>query len=212
MVWAPDLARREMVERQLRKRGISDERVLAAMEEVPRHIFVGSREDAYGDHPLPIGQGQTISQPYMVARMVELAELEPSDRALEVGAGCGYQAAIMSRLCAEVVAIEIVPELAERAQLVIEQLGYDNVQVVLGDGSQGYRARAPYDAIIVAAGAPRVPPPLAVQLADGGRLVIPVGDRFLQSLKRYIRHGDELVGQEDTPCRFVDLKGEHGWA
>jgi len=212
MVFAPDLARGEMVERQLRKRGISDERVLAAMNEVPRHLFVGAREDAYGDHPLPIGHGQTISQPYMVARMVELAELAPHERALEVGAGSGYQAAVMSRVCAEVIALEIVPELAERASALMAELGYDNVRIIAGDGSQGYAEGAPYDAIIVAAGAPRVPPPLAVQLADGGRLIIPVGDRFLQALKRYIRQGDELIGQEDTPCRFVDLRGTHGWS
>jgi protein-L-isoaspartate(D-aspartate) O-methyltransferase len=205
--------RLQMVEHQLRRRGIRDERVLKAMEEVPRHRFVDAiyRDQAYEDHPLPIGAGQTISQPYMVARMTELCAAGPDDRALEVGAGSGYQTAVLARLCREVFAAEIVEELVLRARAVLAELGCSNVTLERRDGSSGWPEAAPFDIILVAAGAPEVPGPLVDQLSDGGRLVIPVGGRETQILWRLIRRGSEFVREEDTPCRFVDLRGRHGW-
>jgi len=205
--------RRGMVDRQLRRRGILDERVLGAMEQVPRHLFVDEvyRESAHEDHPLPIGEGQTISQPYMVGRMTELCAPRPTDRALEVGAGCGYQTAVLSRLCQWVYAVELVDPLAARAAATLQSLGYSNVTVERRDGSSGWPEHAPYDVILVAAGAPMVPEALKEQLADGGRLVIPVGGREVQTLLRLVRRGQEWERLEDTPCRFVDLRGVHGW-
>ena len=205
--------RREMVEVQLRARGIADPRVLEVMGRVPRHRFVDAslQSQAYEDHPLPIGYGQTISQPYMVARMTELCELAPTDRVLEVGAGSGYQTAVLASLCRAVFATEIVEPLAERAIRVLTSLGLTNATVAFRDGSVGWAERGPFDAILVAAGAPGVPPPLEEQLAEGGRLVIPVGDRTLQVLRRYTRQGAAVVRLDDTPCRFVELHGRHGW-
>ncbi len=170
-------ARRAMVIEQLVHRGIRDARVLGAMGLVPRHRFVEPSlpEMAYDDRPLSIGHGQTISQPYMVARATELAEARAGDRALEVGAGSGYQAAVLARLCAQVFAVEIVPALAEQARRALAEVGAANVTLESFDGSGGWPAHAPYDVIIVSAGAPRVPPLLAGELADGGRLVIPLG-------------------------------------
>src|SRR5947209_2483412 len=170
-------ARARMVAEQLERRGIGDPRVLAAMRTVPRHRFVDRAhlEAAYEDRPLPIGFGQTISQPFMVARATELAEPSEGERALEVGAGCGYQAAVLARLAAEVFAIELVPGLAARAEATLAALGVRNVTVGAFDGGGGWPDHAPYDVVIVSAGAPRVPPLLVAQLADGGRLVVPVG-------------------------------------
>jgi protein-L-isoaspartate(D-aspartate) O-methyltransferase len=204
--------RRQMVERQIRRRGVLDGRVLQAMERVPRHRFVDPAyaAQAYDDHPLPIGCGQTISQPYMVARMTELCALRPTDKVLEVGAGCGYQTAVLASLCAQVYAIEILEELARRAKQTLDELGYD-ITLAVRDGSVGWPEQAPYDAILVAAGAPAIPEPLKEQLAEGGRLVIPVGGRDLQTLRCLTRRGAELVVQDDTPCRFVDLRGVQGW-
>lgn len=207
-------ARRLMVERQLRARGILEPRTLAAMAEVPRHLFVDEqlRDHAYEDRPLPIGAGQTISQPYMVARMTELCALAPEDRVLEVGAGCGYQSAVLARLASAVFASEIIEDLAARAAVTLDTLGFaGRVEVECRDGSRGWAERAPFDAILVAAGAPTVPGPLREQLAEGGRLVIPVGGREVQTLVRIIRHGDDFEELEDTPCRFVDLRGAYGW-
>lgn len=206
-------ARHQMVERQLRRRGIVDESVLRAMAEVPRHRFVDEayRERAYDDYPLPIGAGQTISQPYMVARMTELCCPKPGDRALEVGAGSGYQTAVLARLCGQVFSTEIVEELAETAQRTLTELGCSNIALELRDGSAGWPEQAPFDIILVAAGAPTIPEELREQLAEGGRLVIPVGGREVQTLLRVLRHGSELVTLEDTSCRFVDLRGKHGW-
>ena len=205
-------ARRRMVTEQLARRGIKDVRVLAAMDTVPRHLFVAPAlaDEAYGDRPLPIGFGQTISQPYMVARATELAEPRESDRVLEVGAGCGYQAAVLARLCARVYAVEIVPGLAEQARAILEALEVGNVEVESFDGGAGWPEHAPYDAIIVSAGAPRVPPLLVDQLADGGRLVVPVGSREEQTLAVVRRVGDRYETREDTRCRYVDLLGRYG--
>jgi protein-L-isoaspartate(D-aspartate) O-methyltransferase len=205
-------ARREMVVEQLAHRGIRDPRVLGAMGAVPRHLFVEAdlQPAAYEDRPLPIGQGQTISQPYMVARATELAAPGPHDRALEVGAGSGYQAAVLSQLCAEVYAVEILPALAARARRVLAEIGAANVTLECFDASGGWPAHAPYDLIIVSAGAPRVPAMLADQLADGGRLVIPIGGTDDQVLALIRRSGDEFTTSYDTRCRYVDLLGRFG--
>jgi protein-L-isoaspartate(D-aspartate) O-methyltransferase len=205
-------ARQSMVFEQLVKRGIQDDRVLRAMGAVPRHLFVepALADEAYSDRPLPIGYGQTISQPYMVARATELAAPQPGDRALEVGAGCGYQAAVLAELAAEVFAIEIVPGLAEHAADTLAAIGVDNVTVESFDGGGGWPEHAPYDVIIVSAGAPRVPPLLLDQLADGGRLVIPVGSQDEQVLAVVRRVGDRYETTTDTRCRYVDLLGRFG--
>jgi protein-L-isoaspartate(D-aspartate) O-methyltransferase len=205
-------ARHAMVEDQLRRRAIKDPRVLAAMKEVPRHRFVTAALEplAYEDRPLPIGDGQTISQPFMVARATELAAPAPTDRALEVGAGCGYQAAVLSRLCARVHAIEIVPELADAAAATLRALGYDNVTIGAFDGSGGWPEHAPYDLVVVSAGAPRIPALLLDQLAEGGRLVLPLGEGDGQTLTLVRRRGGEYEVTRDTACRYVDLVGRYG--
>lgn len=207
------LARTRMVERQLSARGIRQEQVLSAMAHVPRHAFVDPRyrDDAYGDFPLPIGHGQTISQPYMVALMTELCAPFDGARALEVGAGCGYQTAVLSLLCREVLACEVVAELVDPCRDRLLRLGFIKATVSSRDGSLGWPEQAPYDIILVAAGAPEVPAPLKAQLADGGRLVIPVGGRETQVLRRIVRRGDDFETTFHTPCRFVNLKGRHGW-
>lgn len=207
-------ARERMVLYQLEGRGITNPRVLEAMRKVPRHLFVPPERvhDAYSDHALPIGAGQTISQPYMVALMTELLNLAPSHRVLEVGTGSGYQAAILAELANEVVTIEREPSLSERAREVLESLGYRNITFVVGDGTEGYPPLAPYDGIIVTAGAPFIPQPLIEQLAPGGRLVIPVGHRYEQVLT--VAEKDEqgdLHLSEHGYCVFVPLIGKHGW-
>lgn len=206
--------RRSMVETQLQRRGIADQGVLAAMERVPRHLFVGAvyLDQAYADHPLPIGQEQTISQPYMVARMTELCALQASDRVLEVGAGSGYQTAVLAQLCQHVFATELEQTLTDNAVEALASARVDNVTLECRDGSLGWEEHGPFDAILVAAGAPAVPGPLKEQLADGGRLVIPVGGRGLQVLECLTRRGDQINRFRDTPCRFVKLRGELGWA
>lgn len=205
--------RAEMVDKQLRARGIRDGRVLAAMAAVPRHRFVDEAliDLAYEDRPLPIGHDQTISQPFMVARATELAEPRPGDRALEVGAGCGYQSAVLSALCHQVFAVELVPELAVRAATTLDALGIDNVTIESFDASAGWPAHAPYDLIIVSAGAPRVPSMLVDQLRDGGRLVIPVGEGEEQYLAVVRRSGDSYALMRDTRCRYVELRGRYGF-
>ncbi|MFA0777386.1 MAG: hypothetical protein PVTTEEND_001100 [Candidatus Fervidibacter sp.] len=205
--------RAEMVEHQLRRRGIRDERVLAAFLKVPRHKFVRPQDlwVAYEDYPLPIGYGQTISQPYIVALMTELLALKGDECVLEVGTGSGYQAAILAELAREVITIERIPELARRAQRVLTDLGYRNVTVLVGDGSLGAPDFAPFDAIIVTAAAPHPPKALLEQLKDGGRLVIPIGDRPLQELIRFVRKGDEWQEEKHGPCLFVPLIGKNGW-
>ncbi|MBI5568349.1 MAG: protein-L-isoaspartate(D-aspartate) O-methyltransferase [Desulfomonile tiedjei] len=206
-------ARKAMVDRQLKARGIRDDRVLAAMMDVPRHLFVEEPlgREAYDDNPLPIGEGQTISQPYMVAIMTELLELEGNEKVLEIGTGSGYQAAVLSRLCQWIYTIERLERLSSRAKRTLELCGYRNVTLLVGDGTEGWPAEAPYDAIIVTAGAPGVPETLVDQLRLGGRLVIPVGDRFTQTLKRVTRRQGYTTSEEHTGCRFVDLVGRHGW-
>lgn len=205
--------RTEMVASQLEARGIRDERVLAAMREVPRHRFVPARQvaQAYDDRAMAIGEGQTISQPYMVGLMLQMLRTNPDTVALEVGGGSGYQAALLGRLCRKVYAVEIVEALADRARDTLAELGTDNVEIVCGDGSLGLAEHAPYDAIVVAAGAPEMPEPLKEQLADGGRLVAPVGDRFGQHLIICERTGDEVSRSLGIGCVFVPLLGEHGW-
>ena len=207
--------RAAMTEQQLRARGIADERVLAAMRRVPRHAFVppALRDAAYEDRALSIGEGQTISQPYMVARACELAELQPGDRVLEIGAGSGYQAAILSRLCDSVVAIELIAALAERARDNLRAAGIANVQIIEGDGTRGFAAEAPYDAIVVAAGAPAVPEALGDQLAVSGRLVIPLGTDQMQTLTVLRKSATgELTSTPYDACVYVPLRGSGGWA
>jgi len=210
----PDVAAREaMVERQLRGRGIQDERVLAAMRRVPRHLFVPEslRDRAYTDGPLPIGHGQTISQPLMVATMIEALELAGEELVLEVGAGSGYEAAVLGVLARRVVALEIIPELVELGRRNLARAGIDNVEVRLGDGGLGLQDEGPFEAIIVAAGAPRIPEPLVAQLAVGGRLVIPVDDLWGQMLTRVRRAQDGTLRTERLGgCAFVPLTGAHG--
>jgi protein-L-isoaspartate(D-aspartate) O-methyltransferase len=208
-----EAARHEMVARQIRSRGIRSTRVLDAMESVPRHLFVPPQfvAGAYNDEPLPIGEGQTISQPFMVAAMAEALSLEGNERVLEVGAGSGYQAAILSRLAASVIAVEMQPALASSASEHLSALGYTNVRVEVGDGSAGWLAEAPYDAILVTAGAPEVPQPLIQQLAEGGRLVIPVGPPDQQELMRIVKRDGRTTQQTLYACRFVPLLGRYGW-
>lgn len=211
-----DFAReREMMVRwQLASRGIKDATVLQAMGSVPRHLFVPPEyiDEAYADAPLPIGQSQTISQPYMVAWMTELLALTRSEKVLEVGTGSGYQAAILSLLAGSVTSVERSSELAAQARERLARLGYDNVEVVEGDGSQGYLEKAPYDGIIVTAGAPEIPQPLIDQLADNGRLVIPVGPSSMQMLVLVRRQGSRIVKQDMGSCAFVPLVGRFGWS
>jgi protein-L-isoaspartate(D-aspartate) O-methyltransferase len=206
-------ARRDMVERQLRKRDIRSPRVLEAMSSVPRHLFVPPEhmKDAYTDSPLPIGASQTISQPYMVAAMAEALLLEGSEKVLEIGAGSGYQAAVLSLLAREVIAVESQPLLADAARIRLARLGYNNVRVQTGDGSLGWPPDAPYDAILVTAGAPYVPPPLLEQLEEGGRLVIPVGPAKQQELLRILKREGRTTQESLIACRFVPLLGLFGW-
>lgn len=202
-----------MVQEQLRGRGIRDERVLVAMAKVPREEFAaaGSMREAYGDYPLPIGAGQTVSQPYMVASMIESLELQPEDRVLEVGTGTGYQAAILAELAAEVWTIERYPELAQKAQQILTRLGYANVHVVEGDGSVGLPEHAPFTKILVAAAAPQAPPSLIAQLAEDGRLVVPIGSRSEQQIHVIRKVAGQLITTTHELCRFVPLVGEEGW-
>lgn len=207
------LRRQQMVERQLRKRGIRDERVLAAMLSVPRHQFVLAElaPEAYADRPLPIGQGQTISQPFMVAAMAEALRLSGGERVLEIGAGSGYQAAVLSLLAREVHAVEMREDLAVSCGERLARLGYGNVQVHVGDGTLGWPDEAPFEAILVTAAAPDIPPPLEAQLAEGGRLVLPVGSPDEQRLLRVEKHGNATSSRPLFHCRFVPLVGKYGW-
>ncbi len=212
MNWAEQ--REQMVERQIRRRGIRDKKVLAAMLKVPREEFVPEefRKHAYDDDPLPIGLAQTISQPYMVALMAECLLLNGDECVLEIGCGSGYAAAVLGLLAREVVTVELLPELAARATETLKRTGYArNVTVVCGDGSMGYAAKAPYLAIVVAAGAPDVPPALLAELDEGGRLVIPVGSHEGQELRVVSKTHGKIHSVVATLCRFVPLTGEQGW-
>jgi protein-L-isoaspartate(D-aspartate) O-methyltransferase len=205
-------ARRRLVE-TLQANGIRDLAVLRAIDVTPRHVFVptGVRHRAYEDSALPIGNGQTISQPSVHARYLELLHLTGKERVLEVGTGTGYQTALLSHLAAQVFSIERVPALYERARDVLRQLDVRNVSMLLGDGTIGWRDYAPYDAILVSAGAPEVPAPLVEQLADGGTLLIPLGTKDEQVLVSVERRGTEVVRRDIAPVRFVPLLGTHGW-
>jgi protein-L-isoaspartate(D-aspartate) O-methyltransferase len=203
-------SRLRMVEAQLRARGVRDERVLAAMERIPRHEFAPEpyRNQAYEDHPLPIGEGQTISQPYIVAVMLEALALSASDRVLEVGTGSGYLTALLAELVAQVFSIERHGVLADTAGHLLRRLGYRNVKVIVGDGGQGFPEAAPYDAIIVSAAAPELPPALVAQLAEGGRMILPVGMEDSQQLHLIrIENGQPRVTLREL-CRFVPLVSE----
>ena len=202
-----------MVENQIRRRGLNDERVLRAMATVPRHEFVprSSQGLAYADEPLGIGGGQTISQPYMVAAMTAALRLTGSERVLEIGAGCGYQTAVLASLSREVFAVELRSDLAQAAAVRLKRLGFENVHVHCGDGSGGMKEFAPFDAILVAAAAPSVPSPLLDQLGDGGRLIVPVGSEDQQQLLLITRHNGEFSRERREYCRFVPLVGRHGW-
>ncbi|MEE8199741.1 MAG: protein-L-isoaspartate(D-aspartate) O-methyltransferase [Candidatus Acidoferrales bacterium] len=206
-------ARAQMVEWQLRRREISDRRVLEAFLEVPRHEFVLPEQvaEAYEDHPLPIGEGQTISQPYMVAVMTEALRLQGEEKVLEVGTGSGYQTAILAWLARHVYTIEKYASLSARAQENLRRLEIRNVTCLVGDGSPGYREAAPYEGILVTAAAPRVPQMLSDQLAEGGRLVIPVGEIYSQELLLVEKHEGRLSQKTINYCRFVPLTGKYGW-
>ena len=205
--------RERMVNQQIKARGVVDSRVLAAMRKVPRHLFIPPHlwDQAYNDYPLPIGEDQTISQPYIVALMTELLEVRETDRVLEIGTGSGYQAAVLAELATAVLSIDRVGGLAEQARQVLDSLGYTNVRIRVGDGTLGWPEEMPFDAIIVTAGAPKVPRPLTEQLAPGGRLVIPVGDMWSQTLTCVRKTESGLKFEYHGGCRFVRLIGKYGW-
>ncbi|MCM8783972.1 MAG: protein-L-isoaspartate(D-aspartate) O-methyltransferase [Candidatus Omnitrophica bacterium] len=203
----------EMVNNQIIARGIKDERVIGAFLKVPRHRFIPEKNisEAYDDHPLPIGEGQTISQPYMVALMTECLGLKRGERVLEVGTGSGYQTAILAELAHEVYSIERISSLAERAKMILEELGYKNIRIKTGDGTLGWEDFSPYDGIVVTAGSPEVPPPLIDQLKAKGRLVIPLGDSFSQVLTVFEKLENRVKRIEICGCVFVPLVGRYGW-
>ena len=205
--------RERMVDEQLAGRGVTDARVIAAMRRVPRHRFVQEalRVRAYGDHPLPIGEEQTISQPFIVGLMTSLLELSGREKVLEVGTGSGYQTAVLAALARRVCSIERLPRLAERARAILESLGSDNVWVRVGNGALGWPDEAPFDCIIVTAGGPSIPPPLVQQLADGGRMVLPVGSHENQTLTVVESVGGEIRQRTHGECKFVKLVGKYAW-
>jgi len=202
-----------MVEEQIVVRGIKDERVLTAMRKVPRHEFLPEaiRGMAYQDSALPLGEGQTMSQPYMVAVMSELMGLSGTERVLEIGTGSGYQAAVLAELCEKVYTVERIKVLADRARATLDRLGYRSVAIKVYDGTYGWKDMAPFDAIIVTAGSPDIPGPLVEQLKEGGRMVIPVGERYEQMLIKVIKTPEGFVTDRNIPCVFVPLIGNHGW-
>jgi protein-L-isoaspartate(D-aspartate) O-methyltransferase len=206
-----------MVDTQIRARGVTNPRILEAMSKIPRHIFVDEAlaDQAYNDNPLPIGDLQTISQPYMVALMTEALDLKGRERVLEIGTGSGYQTALLAELADQVFSIERIASLANNARRILDHLGYYNVAIRVGDGTYGWKEEAPFDAILVTAGAPDIPQPLIEQLVIGGRLVLPVGGRSLQDLVKVTRQSEDIheVKKENLGgCRFVDLIGEYGWS
>ncbi|HXX65222.1 MAG TPA: protein-L-isoaspartate(D-aspartate) O-methyltransferase [Bacteroidota bacterium] len=205
--------RTRMVDEQIVARGVTDPRVLEAMRKVPRHEFLPEaiRGMAYQDSALPLGEGQTMSQPYMVALMTELLELRGAERILEIGTGSGYQAAVLAELCEKVYSVERIKILADRARATLDRLGYQSVAIKVYDGTYGWKDMAPFDAIIVTAGSPDVPGPLVEQLKIGGRMVIPVGERYGQVLLKVVKTPEGSVTQRHIPCAFVPLIGNHGW-
>ena len=206
--------RARMVDTQLKSRGLLDERLLEAFAKVPRHLFVPEemRQEAYADHPLPIGAGQTISQPYIVALMVDCLSLQGHERVLEIGAGSGYQTAILAELALEVFSVERIPDLLHAVRARLNALGYLNVHLTTSNGSLGWPEHAPFDAILVSAAAPRVPPPLIAQLAEGGRMAVPIGTPQAQMLIQVEKRQGGLTQQEIASCVFVPLIGEYGWS
>ncbi|MBW2003289.1 MAG: protein-L-isoaspartate(D-aspartate) O-methyltransferase [Deltaproteobacteria bacterium] len=209
-----NLSRERMVKNQLVTRGIKDERVLQVMGKIPRHLFIEDAlyGEAYNDHPVPIGEKQTISQPYIVALMTEALELKRNENTLEIGTGSGYQTAILAELSSRVYTIERIKSLLGNARKLLSQLGYDNILFKAFDGTLGWKEYAPFDAIMVTAGAPHIAKPLIDQLADNGRMIIPVGDRYSQELIKVIRRGKDLEQKSLGGCRFVNLIGAHGWS
>ncbi len=207
------IARERMVESQIAARGIRDKRVLEAMKKVPRHLFVDEAlwDQAYSDFPLPIGSGQTISQPYIVARMTEELGLNGDEKVLEIGTGSGYQTAILAELAKQVFSVERIPGLLQRARQVLDSLGYHNVMIKLDDGTWGWKEHAPYDAILVTAGSPTIPTPLLDQLKDPGVMVVPVGDEYSQTLTKIIKKDGKVETKYLEGVRFVKLIGDHGW-
>lgn len=205
--------RSRMVDHQIQSRGITNPRILMAMREIPRHLFIPSpyNTSAYEDAPLPIGNGQTISQPYIVALMTELLDPRPDERVLEIGAGSGYQAAILSRLVQHVTTIERIPKVADLARRNLAELGLKNVDIIVGDGTRGYPKNAPYDGIMITAATPEIPPPLIDQLAIGGILVAPAGSREIQELITLTKGENGMVRSSHGGVRFVPLIGEFGW-
>jgi len=205
--------RNRMVDEQIAARGVKDERVLAAMRTVPRHEFLPEaiRGMAYDGNSLPLGEGQTMSQPYMVALMTGLLELTGAERVLEIGTGSGYQAAVLAELCEKVYTVERIKTLADKARAVLDRLGYRTVAIKVYDGTYGWKEMAPFDAIMVTAGAPDVPAPLVLQLKEGGRMVVPVGDRQGQALLKVVKTAEGVVTERSIPCTFVPLIGSHGW-
>jgi protein-L-isoaspartate(D-aspartate) O-methyltransferase len=208
-----DQERRRMVDEQIVARGIQDERVLAAMRRIPRHEFLPEaiRGMAYTDNALPLGEGQTISQPYMVALMTESLRLTGTERVLEIGTGSGYQAAVLAELCEKVYTVERIKTLADKARATLDRLGYKGVAIKVYDGTYGWKEMAPFDAIIVTAGSPDIPAPLVEQLKEGGRMSIPVGDRYGQQLITVAKTPEGVVTERSIPCMFVPLIGNHGW-
>ncbi|MFC2061464.1 protein-L-isoaspartate(D-aspartate) O-methyltransferase [Elusimicrobiota bacterium] len=202
-----------MIETQLRPRGITDEKVLEAFRNIPRHFFVPEEyeKEAYGDYPIKIGEGQTISQPYMVAEMTQLLQIQPGNKILEIGTGSGYQAALLARMGAEVYTIERKTNLIKIAEMTLKKAGINDIQLKAGDGTLGWPEYAPYDGIVVTAAAPYAPAPLLDQLAESGRLVIPVGSRLTQVLKVYRKNGSSIEEADHGGCMFVPLIGENGW-
>ena len=207
------IARERMVKDQLVARGIKDERVLQVMGKIPRHLFIEEAlaGEAYNDHPVLIGEKQTISQPYIVAVMTEALELKGDENTLEIGAGSGYQTAILAELSRRVYTIERIESLLVNARNILAQLGYDNILFKVFDGTMGWKEYAPFDTIMVTAGAPGVPEPLVDQLVDNGRMIIPIGDRYSQELIKIVRRGKSLEQKNLGGCRFVNLIGIHGW-
>jgi protein-L-isoaspartate(D-aspartate) O-methyltransferase len=202
-----------MVDEQIISRGVKDERVLAVMRKIPRHEFLpeGIRGMAYNDSALPLGEGQTMSQPYMVALMTEFLGLKGTERVLEIGTGSGYQAAVLAELCQKVYTVERIKTIADKARATLDRLGYKSVAIKIYDGTYGWKEMAPYDAIIVTAGSPDIPAPLVEQLKEGGRMVIPVGDRYGQQLITVVKTSEGITTERSVPCVFVPLIGNHGW-
>jgi protein-L-isoaspartate(D-aspartate) O-methyltransferase len=205
--------RENMVELQIKSRGTNNEKVLEAMREIPRHLFVPEQQRAYAyeDFPLPIGEGQTISQPHIVALMTEMLQLKGHEKVLEIGTGSGYQAAVLSKIAKEVYTIEKIESLGLEAERLFKELGYKNIKVKIGDGTEGWSEYAPYDGIIVTAGSPKIPEPLIEQLGENGRIIIPVGNSFSQDLIIGEKIKGELIKRTICGCVFVPLIGKHGW-